>query len=40
MWSNVLTKPKQGGPFRNGCAILMGIPEEYDDNIKYHMTHP
>ena len=40
MWSDVLNKPKQGGPFRKDRAILMCIPEEYDDNVEYRRTHP
>ena len=39
MWSNVLNKPKQGGPFGKDPARLMGVPEEYDDNVKYRRTH-
>ena len=38
MWSNVLNKPKQGGPFRKNWAMLMGVPEEYDDNVEYRRT--
>ena len=39
MWSDVLNKPKQGGPFRKDRAMLMGVPVEYDDNVEYHRTH-
>jgi hypothetical protein len=39
MWSNVLSKPKQGTPFRKGRAIWMDIPQDYDDNVEYHRTH-
>jgi hypothetical protein len=39
MWSDVLNKPKQGGPFRKDRAMLMGVPEEYDDNVEYRKTH-
>ena len=39
MWSDVINKPKQGAPFRKDRAILMGVPEEYDDNVDYHKTH-
>ena len=39
MWSNVLNKPKQGGPFRKDRAMLMGVPVEYDDDVEYHRTH-
>ena len=39
MWSNVLNKPKQGGSFRKDQTMLMGVPEEYDDNVEYCRTH-
>jgi hypothetical protein len=38
MWSDVLNKPKQGAPFRKDRAMLMGVPEEYDDNVEYCRT--
>ena len=38
MWSNLLNKPKQGGPFKKDQAMLMGVPEEYDDNVEYRRT--
>jgi hypothetical protein len=38
MWSDVLNKPKQGALFRKDRAVLMGIPEEYNDNVKYRRT--
>jgi len=38
MWSDVLNKPKQGSPFRKDRAMLMGIPEEYDDHVEYRRT--
>ena len=40
MWSNVLNKPKQGAPFRKDQAIVMDVPEKYDDNVEYCRTHP
>ena len=39
MWSDVLNKPKQGGPFRKDRTMLMGVPVEYDDNVEYRRTH-
>jgi hypothetical protein len=38
MWSNVLNKLKQGALFRKDRAMLMGVPEEYGDNVKYRRT--
>ena len=38
MCSDVLNKPKQGAPFRKNRAMLMGVPEEYDDNVEYRRT--
>jgi hypothetical protein len=32
MWSDVLTKPKQGAAFRKDRAMLMNCDEEYDDD--------
>ena len=40
MWSDVLNKPNQGSPFRKDCAMLMDIPEEYDNSVEYRRTHP
>ena len=40
MWSDVLTKPKQGKAFRAFRAILMNVPEEYDDEAERRNTHP
>ena len=39
MWSDVLNEPKQGGPLRKYQAMLMGVPEEYNDNVEYCRTH-
>ena len=38
IWSDILNKPKQGAPFRKDKAVLMGIPEECDDNVEYCRT--
>ena len=38
MWSDVLNKHKQGAPFRKDRAMLMGVPEEYNDNVEYCRT--
>ena len=40
MWANVLTKPKQGGPFRLDRSHLMNVPINYDDDAKHLKTHP
>ena len=39
MWSDVLNKSKQGGPFRKDRAMLMSVPVEYDDNVEFCRTH-
>jgi hypothetical protein len=39
MWSDVLTKPKQGKPFRVFRSKLMDVPEEYDDEEERKRTH-
>ena len=40
MWSDVLTKPKQGSPFRRMRAKLMNCPVEDDDLAEAKLTHP
>jgi hypothetical protein len=40
MWADVLTKPKQGKPFRLNRSHLMNIPFNYDDNVERTNTHP
>jgi hypothetical protein len=40
MWADVLTKSKQGGPFRLNRSHLMNIPINYDDNIERTKAHP
>ena len=40
MWSDVLTKPKQGKGFRQDHAMLMNCAEEYDDDVEQQQTHP
>jgi hypothetical protein len=40
MWSDVLTKPKQGKGFRLDRAMLMNVPEVYDDEEEQKKTHP
>jgi hypothetical protein len=40
MWANILTKPKQGNPFRLDHSILMNIPINYDNNKECNITHP
>ena len=40
MWSDVLTKPKQGKAFYVMRGMLMNIPEQYDDDVERRLTHP
>ena len=41
MWANVLTKPKQGGPFCLDRSHLMNVPINYDDDAERGLkTHP
>ena len=40
MWSDVLTKPKQGKGFRIDRAMLMNVPEIYNDEEERKRTHP
>ena len=40
MWANVLTKPKQGGPFRLDCSHLMNIPINYNNVVECINTYP
>eukprot|EP00956_Cyclotella_meneghiniana_P028301 scaffold65295_cov71-Cyclotella_meneghiniana.AAC.14 len=40
MWSDVLTKPKQGAAFKRDRAMLMNCIEEYDDEVEASRTHP
>eukprot|EP00804_Cyclotella_cryptica_P021177 CCRYP_001489-RB/>CCRYP_001489-RB protein AED:0.45 eAED:0.38 QI:0/-1/0/1/-1/0/1/0/491 len=38
MWSDILTKPKQGKAFREMRGMLMNVPEEYDDEVERRNT--
>eukprot|EP00804_Cyclotella_cryptica_P002560 CCRYP_010401-RA/>CCRYP_010401-RA protein AED:0.15 eAED:0.13 QI:0/0/0/0.5/1/1/8/0/1350 len=38
MWSDILTKPKQGKVFREMRGKLMNVPEEYDDEVERRST--
>ncbi len=40
MRADVLTKPKQGGPFRLDRSHLMNVPINYDDNAEHLKTPP
>jgi hypothetical protein len=40
MWADVLTKPKQSGPFCLDRSQLMNITEDYDDEVESTNTHP
>ena len=39
MWADVLTKPKQGKPFRQDRSKLMNVPVDYDDEVERKRTH-
>jgi hypothetical protein len=39
MWSDVLTKPKQGKGFRVDRAMLMNCDEDYDNEREHFRTH-
>jgi hypothetical protein len=40
MWADVLTKPKQGGPFCLDHSHLMNIPIDYNNKVERTNTHP
>ena len=40
MWSDVLTKPKQGIAFREFRGQLMNVSQDYDDDVERLNTHP
>ena len=40
MWADVNTKPVQGLLFRKFRHEMMGVPVEYDDDVKRRNTHP
>ena len=40
MWADVNTKPTQGKRFRVMRGEVMGIPEDYDDDVERRRTHP
>ena len=40
MWSDVLTKPKQGKGFRVDRSHLMNLMEDYDDEVERRNTNP
>ena len=40
MWIDCHTKPKQGSPWRRDIAMLMNIPEDYDDEQERIRSHP
>ena len=40
MWSDILTKHKQGKAFRHMRGMLMNIDEDYDDEAERKATHP
>ena len=40
MWVGMLTKPKQGTPFKKDRALLQNVPIDYDDKVERKRTHP
>ena len=40
MWSDMLTKLRQGKAFHKFCDHLMNTPEDYDDEVEHLKTHP
>jgi hypothetical protein len=40
MWADINTKPLQGGLFYKMRAHLMGISEDYHDDLERENTHP
>ena len=40
MWSDILTKPKQGSFFRKFSGHLRNVPTDYDDEAEHLRTHP
>ena len=40
MWSDVLTKPKQGKAFRVFHRQLMNVAKDYDNKMEHLNTHP
>ena len=40
MWADVNPKPTQGKRFRVMRGKVMGVPEEYDDEVERRRTHP
>ena len=40
MWADVNTKPTEGKRFRVMRRKVMGIPEDYDDDVERRRTHP
>ena len=40
MWTDVNTNPTQGKRFRIVRSHIMGISEDYDDDVECRLTHP
>ena len=40
MWDDMNTKPVQGKLFRTQRSEVMGVPVDYDDDVKHRNTHP
>ena len=39
MWADVNTNPTQGKRFRFMHVHIMGIPEDYDNDVEHRRTH-
>ena len=40
MWVDILTKPKQGTPFKKDKELLQNVTIDYDDEVERKRTHP
>ena len=40
MWVDMLTKPKQGTPFRTDRSMLMNVDINYEDELEKNNTDP
>ncbi len=40
MWSNILNKLEQNGPFKTDRSKIMDVPVEYDNEVEFQNTHP
>ena len=40
MWSDILNKPQQGSPFSKDRAMIMNVPVNYYDRVKFLKMNP